>query len=457
MNIIICGAGQVGYSIANQLSQQGHSITVIDKSSEDIQKINDNLDAKGIVGIATYPSVLELADAKNADMIIAVTRNDETNMIVCQIAHSLFNVSRKIARIRSKEFLNPTYSNLFSKSHLPIDVIISPEYEVAKSLMRKIEAPGAIESFPFANDTVRLIEISIDENCPLTKTPLLKLTQSFSDLNTNVLAVQRDDKFIMLKKKDTLLEGDKAFILTDSKQVDQTMKVFGKNEKLSDKLLIIGAGNIGLDLAKSLEEHPSNPRVKIIEKNDERAQFVANELNEAMVIKGDGLDENILKEVNLDEIDTVLCVTDDDEVNLMSAVLCKKKGIKRVIALANSQNYSLLQSSLKIDDIVDPRMTTVSTILKQVHKGKIDSVFTLDNGDFEILEAKILENSELLNKSIEDSSIVDGVRIGLVVRESKVLVPTKDFIFKLNDSVILLSSRNQLKKVEQLFRISEYY
>ena len=457
MNIIICGAGQVGYSIANQLSQQGHSITVIDKTSEDIQKINDNLDAKGIVGIATYPSVLELADAKNADMIIAVTRNDETNMIVCQIAHSLFNVSRKIARIRSKEFLNPTYSNLFSKSHLPIDVIISPEYEVAKSLMRKIEAPGAIESFPFANDTVRLIEISIDENCPLTKTPLLKLTQSFSDLNANVLAVQRDDKFIMLKKKDTLLEGDKAFILTDSKQVDQTMKVFGKNEKLSDKLLIIGAGNIGLDLAKSLEEHPSNPRVKIIEKNDERAQFVANELNEAMVIKGDGLDENILKEVNLDEIDTVLCVTDDDEVNLMSAVLCKKKGIKRVIALANSQNYSLLQSSLKIDDIVDPRMTTVSTILKQVHKGKIDSVFTLDNGDFEILEAKILENSELLNKSIGDSSIVDGVRIGLIVRESKVLVPTKDFIFKLNDSVILLSSRNQLKKVEQLFRISEYY
>jgi len=457
MNIIICGAGQVGYSIANQLSQQGHSITVIDKTSEDIQKINDNLDAKGIVGIATYPSVLELADAKNADMIIAVTRNDETNMIVCQIAHSLFNVSRKIARIRSKEFLNPTYSNLFSKSHLPIDVIISPEYEVAKSLMRKIEAPGAIESFPFANDTVRLIEISIDENCPLTKTPLLKLTQSFSDLNVNVLAVQRDDKFIMLKKKDNLLEGDKAFILTDSKQVDQTMKVFGKNEKLSDKLLIIGAGNIGLDLAKSLEEHPSNPRVKIIEKNDERAQFVANELNEAMVIKGDGLDENILKEVNLDEIDTVLCVTDDDEVNLMSAVLCKKKGIKRVIALANSQNYSLLQSSLKIDDIVDPRMTTVSTILKQVHKGKIDSVFTLDNGDFEILEAKILENSELLNKSIGDSSIVDGVRIGLIVREGKVLVPTKDFIFQLNDSVILLSSRNQLKKVEQLFRISEYY
>ena len=457
MNIIICGAGQVGYSIANQLSQQGHSITVIDKTSADIQKINDNLDAKGIVGIATYPSVLELADAKNADMIIAVTRNDETNMIVCQIAHSLFNVSRKIARIRSKEFLNPSYSNLFSKNHLPIDIIISPEFEVAKSLLRKIEAPGAIESFPFSNDTARLIEINIDSDCPLVNTPLQKLTESFSDLNANILGVQREDKFLILKKKDVLIENDKAFILTDSKQVDRTMDVFAKNEKVSDKILIIGAGNIGLDLAKSLEEHPSNPRIKIIEKNEERAQYIANELNESMVIKGDGLDENILKEVNLEEIDTVLCITDDDEVNLMSALLCKKKGIKRVIAIANSHNYSLLQSSLKIDDIVDPRMTTVSTILKHVHKGKIDSVFTLDDGEYEIIEAKVLENSELLNKTLEKSSFPEGIKIGLIARNNKVLVPSKNFEFKLNDTVILLSSRNQLKKVEQLFRISEYY
>ncbi|MBL61436.1 MAG: Trk system potassium transporter TrkA [Candidatus Pelagibacter sp.] len=457
MNIIICGAGQVGYSIADQLSQQGHSITVIDKSSLDIQKINDNLDAKGIVGIATFPNVLELADAKNADMIIAVTRNDETNMIVCQIAHSLFNISRKIARIRSKEFLNPSYSSLFSKSHLPIDIIISPEYEVAKSLLRKIEAPGAIESFPFVNDLVRLVEINLDEKCPLVNTPLQRLTESFSDLNSNVLGVQREDKFLILKKKNVLIENDKAFILTDSKQVDRTMNVFGKDEKISDKILIIGAGNIGLDLAKSLEDLSSNPRIKIIEKNEERAQYVANELNETMVIKGDGLDENILKEVNLEEIDTVLCITDDDEVNLMSALLCKKSGIKRVIAIANSHNYSLLQTSLKIDDIVDPRMTTVSTILKHIHKGKIDSVFTLDDGEFEIIEAKVTENSELINQTLEKSSIPEGIRIGLIVREKKVLVPKKDFEFKLNDIVILLSSRANVKKVEQLFRISEYY
>ena len=325
MNIIICGAGRVGYSISNQLSKQGHSITVIDKVSADIQKINDNLDARGVVGIATYPSVLEKADAKNADMIIAVTRNDETNMIVCQIAHSLFNIPRKIARIRSKEFLKPIWKGLFTKTNLPIDIIISPEYEVSKSLLRKLEAPGALESFPFSKDLVRLLEINIDEKCPVINTPLQKLTEIFSDLNANVLGVHREEKFIKFKKNNQLLKNDKALILTDSNQVDRTLSIFGKDEKFAKKILIIGGGNIGFDLAKLLEENPNQPRIKIIEKDSVRAQSIANDLNEAIVVKGDGLDENILKEINIDEIDTVLTTTDDDEVNVMSAMLCKKK------------------------------------------------------------------------------------------------------------------------------------
>ena len=447
MNIIICGAGRVGYSISNQLSKQGHSITVIDKVSADIQKINDNLDARGVVGIATYPSVLEKADAKNADMIIAVTRNDETNMIVCQIAHSLFSIPRKIARIRSQD----------TKTNLPIDIIISPEYEVSKSLLRKLEAPGALESFPFSKDLVRLLEINIDEKCPVINTPLQKLTEIFSDLNANVLGVHREDKFIKFKKNNQLLKNDKALILSVSNQVDRTLSIFGKDEKFAKKILIIGGGNIGYDLAKLLEENPNQPRIKIIEKDSVRAQSIANDLNEAIVVKGDGLDENILKEINIDEIDTVLTTTDDDEVNVMSAMLCKKRGIKRTIAISNSHNYNLLQSSLKIDDIVDPRMTTVSTILKHVHKGKIESVYTLDDGEYEIIEAKISENSELLNKKILDINFGDDIRIGLIVRDKKVIVPKKEIDFKINDTVILIVSRDKLKKVEQLFRISQYY
>ena len=457
MNIIICGAGRVGFSICNQLSKQGHSVTVIDKNGSDIQKINDTQDAKVIVGIATYPSVLEKADAKNADMIIAVTRNDETNMIVCQIAHSLFKIPRKIARIRSKEFLKPIWKGLFTKENLPIDIIISPEFEVAKSLYRKLEAPGAIDNIPFADDLVRLLEIQIDEKCPIVNTALSKLSDIFSDLDANVLGVLRNDKFLILKKSDKLIKDDKAYILTNSKQVDRTLSIFGKDEKFAKTILIIGAGNIGLDLAKILEENENSPRIKIIEKNSERAEFIANELNEAIVIKGDGLDENLLKEINIEEIDTVLSLTDDDEVNIMSALLSKKKGIKRTISIANSSNYALLQSSLKLDDIVDPRMTTVSTILKHVHKGKIESVYTLDNGDYEVIEAKILESSELLNISLTKADIPEGIKIGLIVRGKEVIVPKKDTVFSLNDKVILLSSRENLPKVEGLFKISPYF
>jgi len=457
MNILICGAGRVGFSICSQLVKQGHAVTVVDKNSADIQKINDTLDAKGIVGIATYPSILEKADAKNADMIIAVTRNDETNMVVCQIAHSLFNISRKIARIRSKEFLKPIWKGLFTKENLPIDIIISPEYEVAKSLYRKLEAPGAIDSIPFVEDLVRLLEIQIDDKCPIVNTSLSKLSDIFTDLDANVLGVLRNDKFLILKKNDKLIKNDKAYILTNSKQVDRTLSIFGKEEKFAKTILIIGAGNIGLDLAKMLEESSSSPRIKIIEKSSERCEFIATELNEAIVIKGDGLDENLLKEINVDEVDTVLSLTDDDEVNIMSALLCKKKGIKRTISIANSSNYALLQSTLKLDDIVDPRMTTVSTILKHVHKGKIDSVYTLDNGDYEVIEAKILESSELLNVTLSDADIPEGIKIGLIVRDKNIIVPKKDTIFNLNDKVILLSSRENLSKIEELFKISPYF
>ena len=457
MNILICGAGRVGFSICSQLVKQGHAVTVVDKNSADIQKINDTLDAKGIVGIATYPSILEKAEAKNADMIIAVTRNDETNMVVCQIAHSLFNISRKIARIRSKEFLKPIWKGLFTKENLPIDIIISPEYEVAKSLYRKLEAPGAIDSIPFVDDLVRLLEIQIDDKCPIVNTSLSKLSDIFTDLDANVLGVLRNDKFLILKKNDKLIKNDKAYILTNSKQVDRTLSIFGKEEKFAKTILIIGAGNIGLDLAKMLEESSSSPRIKIIEKSSERCEFIATELNEAIVIKGDGLDENLLKEINVDEVDTVLSLTDDDEVNIMSALLCKKKGIKRTISIANSSNYALLQSTLKLDDIVDPRMTTVSTILKHVHKGKIDSVYTLDNGDYEVIEAKILESSELLNVTLSDADIPEGIKIGLIVRDKNIIVPKKDTIFNLNDKVILLSSRENLSKIEELFKISPYF
>jgi len=455
MNIIICGAGRVGFTIAKLLTEQNHSITIIDQSGEDIQKINDTLDVKAIVGKATSPSVLERANTSDADMIIAVTRNDEINMLICQIAYSLFKVTKKIARIRSQEYLDPKFSILFNKENLPIDYVISPELEIAKSIQRKLEAPGALDNVPFADNKIRLLEILIDEKCPINEIKLSELTKKFPKLKAYILGVIRNEKFLILKKNEKLKHNDKAYVFIDSNKMEETLKVFGHNEKISNKILIIGGGNIGFNLAKNIEQSFESARVKIIEKDKNRAELIANDLNNTIIINGNGLDEDVLNEANLNEVETVLALTNDDEDNLMVSVLVEKfSKNKRTMALINKPNYSLLQSSLKIDDLIDPRMNTVSSILKHVHKGTIENAYTILNGDYEVIEADIIESSELINKELKDSNLPDQIRIGAILRNNEVIIPSSKYVFQKNDTVVLLSKRDQLPTVENLFRIS---
>ena len=461
MNIIICGAGRVGFTIAKLLSEQGHSITVIDQSSEDIQKINDSLDVKAIVGKGTYPSILEKANASETDMIIAVTRNDEINMLICQIAYSIFNVQKKIARIRSQDYLNPKFTRVYNKENLPIDVIISPEIEIAKSIQRKLEAPGALDSVPFADNKIRLLEILIKDNCKLIDFKLNELTQKHPQLEANIIAIIRNDKMFIPKKTDQIKCDDKIYVIINSSQMAETLQAFGHEEKISKKILIIGGGNIGFNLAKNLEESLDTVRVKIVEKNKERAEYLANHLNNTIVINGDGLDEEALIEANLGEAETVLALTNDDEDNLMVSVLVEKfakdqkeKDDKRTMALINKPNYSLLQSSLKIDDLIDPRMNTVSSILKHVHKGSIENAYTISNGEYEIIEAEIIETSELINKELKNSNLPDEIRIGAILRGQDVIIPRSNFIFEKDDIVVFLAKRDQLQVVENMFRIS---
>jgi len=461
MNIIICGAGRVGFTIAKILGEQGHSITVIDQSSDDIQKIDETLDVKAIVGKATYPSILEKANASEADMIIAVTRNDEINMLICQIAFSIFKVQKKIARIRSQDYLNPKFTKVYNKENLPIDVIISPEIEIAKSLQRKLEAPGALDNVPFADNKIRLLEILINDKCPLISIKLNELTKKFPKLDANIMGVIRNDKFVIFKKNDVMLVGDKAYVVINASQMQDTLKAFGHNEKISNKILIIGGGNIGFNLAKSLEETFDSARVKIIEKDKERAEFIAGELNNTIIINGNGLDEEVLLEANLDEVETVLALTNDDEDNLMVSVLVEKftkdkDGLnnKRTMALINKPNYSLLQSSLKIDDLIDPRMNTVSSILKHIHKGSIENAYSVLNGEYEVIEAEIIDTSELINKELKNSDLPDEIRIGAILRGETVIIPRSNFIFKKDDTVVFLAKKNFLQVVENMFRLS---
>ena len=455
MNIIICGAGRVGYTISKILTEQNHSITIIDQSSEDIQKINESLDVKAIVGKATSPMILEKANTKDADMIIAVTRNDEINMLICQIAYSIFKVPKKIARIRSQEYLQSNFSSLFSKENLPIDYIISPEMEIAKSIQRKLEAPGALDNIPFADNKIRLLEIFINENCNLIDTKLNEITNKYPNLNANILGVIRNEKFNLLKKNDVIKLNDKVYVIINSSQMQDTLKAFGHNEEIASKILIIGGGNIGFNLAKNLESSLESVRIKIIEKDKSRAEFIANELNNTIVINGNGLDEDILQEANIDEVETVLALTNDDEDNLMASVLVEKfSKNKRTMALINKPNYSLLQNSLKIDDLIDPRMDTVSTILKHVHKGTIETAYTILNGGYEVIEADIIETSELINKELKNASLPDDIRIGAILRKNEILIPRSNTNFQKGDTVVFLSKREQIPLVEKMFRIS---
>ena len=455
MNIIICGAGRVGFTIAKLLSEQNHSITIIDQSSEDIQKINGSLDVKAIVGKATYPSILEKANASDADMIIAVTKNDEINMLICQIAFSIFNIQKKIARIRSQDYLNPKFSKVYNKENLPIDVIISPELEIAKSLQRKLEAPGALDNVPFAENKIRLLEISVNKTCPLIGIKLNELTKKFPKLEANILGVIRDEKFIILKKNDVMKENDKAYVIINASQMQLTLSAFGHNEKISNKILIIGGGNIGFNLAKNIEQSFDSARVKIIEKDKNRSEFIAKELNNSIVINGNGLDEDVLAEANLNEIETVLALTNDDEDNLMVSVLVEKfSQDKRTMALINKPNYSLLQSSLKINDLIDPRMNTVSSILKHVHKGTIETAYSILNGEYEVIEAEIINTSELINKELKNSNLPEEIRIGAILRGEDIIIPRSNFVFQKEDIVVFLAKRDHLSVVENMFRIS---
>ena len=340
-------------------------------------------------------------------------------------------------------------------------MIISPEIEISKSIQRKLEAPGALDSVPFADNKIRLLEIFIKEDCKSIGIKFNELTNKYPKLEANIIGINRDNKFFIPKKTDSVKKDDKIYVIINSSQMSETLEAFGHEEKISKKILIIGGGNIGFNLAKNIEETLETVRVKIVEKNKERAEFLANQLNDAIVINGDGLDEEVLTEANLGEAETVLALTNDDEDNLMVSVLVEKfakdqKDIddKRTMALINKPNYSLLQSSLKIDDLIDPRMTTVSSILKHIHKGTIENAYTLSDGEYEVIEAEIIETSELINKEIKNSNLPEELRIGAVLRDKKIIIPRSNFVFKKDDRVVFIVKKDSISFVENIFRLS---
>lgn len=458
MKVIVCGAGQVGSNIAHHLAQENNDVTIIDQSAELIRRINDTLDVRGVIGHASRPDVLEAAGARDADMIIAVTYADEVNMVACQVAHSLFEVPTKIARIRHQSYLEPAWANLFSRDHMPIDVIISPEIEVARAVTRRLKVPGAFEMISLAGDKVKLLGVRCGDDCPVVNTPLRQLTRLFPDLGIVVVGITRDGKTIIPTPDDQMLAGDEVFLVINSDHLLRIMAVFGHEEAEARRLLIFGGGNIGLFLAQEIErEHPW-VNTKIIELNSDRAETIAGQLKRTTVINGDVLDQEILEECNVAATETVVAVTNDDETNVLASLLAKRHGCQRAITLINKGAYEPLVTTLGIDVVVSPRNITVSTVLQHIRRGRIHSVHTLRDGFGELIEAEAMETSPLVGKPLSEVKLPAGVRVGAVVRGGEVITPSGGMVIQTKDRVVLFAAQELVRKVEKMFSVQlEYF
>lgn len=453
MKVIICGAGQVGFNIAQYLAKQHNDITVIDWSEELVDKIRGSLDVQAVCGYASDPDLLDHVNAKDAEMLIAVTSSDEVNMIACQVGATLFNVPIKIARVRNRSYLKPEWSDLFGAEKLPIDFVISPEVEIAQAVFRRLQIPGAFELIPFADGQIQVVGLRLEENCPVVNTPLKQLSELFPDLNITVMAIVRGKKLFIPSAGDHMEVGDSIYFAADKGHVERAMTVFGHEEKEARQVVIVGGGNVGLYVAQLIEEKTPRLSIKIIERDKERANFIAGKLEKATVINGDALDNEILKEANIQKAETVIAVTNDDEVNILSSLLAKRLGALRAVTLINKPVYGPLITSLGIDVYLDPKETTVSKILQHIRKGKIRNLHTVRYGEAEILEAEVLETSPLLGKSLKELDLPDGIVAGAVRRGDEVIMPRGGTVFEINDRVVLLALSSIIKKVEKLFAV----
>ena len=458
MKVIVCGAGQVGFTIAKTLAEENNQVTVIDQRPESLRKVSEALDAAIVQGQASNPSVLEEAGARDAEMVIAVTGSDEVNMVTCQLSHMLFDVPTKIARVRAQDFLNPLWAPLFGPDRLPIDVIISPEVEVARAILRRFEVPGATEVIPLVGGLVKLIGVRCTAACPIINAPLRQLEILFPDHHNTIIAIIRGGQLIIPTSEDCLREGDDVYCVLDSTEVERALTGFGIVEPEARRVIILGGGIIGMGLAQQINQHYPETWITVIEKNRERAEAVAKALPKCVVLAGDVLAPELLHEAGVSKCEVVISVTDSDETNLLSALLAKRYGASRTMALLNSANYNALTTPLGIDVVINPRAITVSNILQRIRRGRIHAIHSLQEGLGEVIEADAMETSGLVGKPLRDVQLPDGIQIGAVVRGQTVISPRGSTVIAVGDRVVLFTSSKAVKKAEKLFSVRlEYF
>ncbi|MBM3603837.1 MAG: Trk system potassium transporter TrkA [Alphaproteobacteria bacterium] len=454
MKIIICGAGQVGWQIARHLSGERNDVTVIDNNPELIRRATDALDVQGVTGFASHPDVLDRAGARDADLIIAATHSDEVNMVTCQVAHSVFQVPRKIARLRSGAYLDAIYSDLYRTEHLPIDVVISPEREVALAALQRLSAPSTFDVETFMDGKIQLLGIDLEPDCPALNTPLRQLTELFSSLRAIVAGVRRDGRLFAPEAGDQLFAHDQIYVFSHSDDVARTLDIFGKPAQKQERVAIIGAGNVGLAVAQTLEARADRIRAKLIERDRSRAEHAADRLERTIVLNGDGLSAELLDEAGVPQADAVLAVTDDDKTNILASVRAKQAGAKMAIALINDPTLVPLMAALDIDAYINPRATTVSTILRHIRHGRVRDIYSIGDAEAEVMEAQVLSTSPMSGRAIRDIEFPEGALLGAVRKGDKVIRPMADTRIEEGDIVLIFALTKDVPEVERLLQVS---
>jgi trk system potassium uptake protein TrkA len=454
MKVIICGAGQVGWQIARHLSGERNDVTVVDNNPELVRRATDTLDVQGISGFARYPDVLDRAGAKDADMIIAATHSDEVNMVTCQVAHSVFGINRKIARLRAQSYLDAIYSDLYRRDHLPIDVVISPEKEVAEAALQRLAAPATFDAESFLDGKAQLLGIAIGEDCPVINTPLRQLTDLFSTLRAIVVGIRREGSLFVPSPGDQLFPGDECYVFTNTDDMTRTLEIFGKTQEKQERIVIIGGGNVGLGVAKKLEARTERVRVKVIEKSREIAESAADALDRTIVLHGDGLDTSLLEEAQIATADAVLAVTDDDKTNLLASVRAKELGCPMAIALINDPTLIPLMGPLDIDAYINPRATTVSSILRHIRHGRVRGVYSIGDAEAEVIEAQVLGTSPISGKLIKDIAFPEGTLVGAVMQDNKIVKPAGNTRIDEGDVITIFALAVDVPEVERLLQVS---
>jgi trk system potassium uptake protein len=452
MKIIVLGAGQVGSSVAANLVSEANDITVVDLRPELLRELQDRFDLRTVLGHGAHPDVLLRAGAEDADMIIAVTNSDETNMVACQVASTLFHTPTKIARVRSQGYLD--HPQLFSADALPIDVHISPEQLVSNHILRLIEHPGTLHVQDFANGRVRLVAVRAYYGGPLVGQELRALHEHMPKVDARVAAIYRQDRAIYPDGSTVIEADDEVFFIAAPRHIRAVMSELRRLEKPYKRLIFAGSGNIGTRLARALE---GSYRVKVIEHNLERCRQLAEELERTIVLQGDAADEELLIEENVENTDVFCAVTNDDEANILSSMLAKRLGARKVMALINRPAYVDLVQSGPIDVAISPQQATIGSLLKHIRRGDVVEVHSLRRGAAEAIEAIAhgdKKSSKVVGNAIEDIALPEGASIGAVVRGDEVIIAHHDTRIESEDHVILfLQDKRRVAEVEQLFQV----